>query len=321
MGQTIHIVTRFDGTGGTEHHASELYRALRFAGHSVKLWSDRPRHTEISFGATAINSFAGQYPRGGTLIMVGTHQEPGIWLNYAQPRRLIVICNLFSIAHTFGFLAFLDRPSLPDAEYVFVSSLLRDSLALPGIICPPLINLADYQQQRPKRQRQYFIGRHSRDDISKHHPDDLSIWRMLAWQGYNLRLMGANHLRNKLHEIPTLEILDVEQEQTGVFLAQLDCFFYRTAPGIPEASGRVVIEALAAGIPVVVSENGGYIDWIDNGINGFIIENQEEAFDRIIELGENRALRSKMSQNARCSAVRRCSIEQRQSYLDWITRD
>jgi glycosyltransferase involved in cell wall biosynthesis len=55
----------------------------------------------------------------------------------------------------------------------------------------------------------------------------------------------------------------------------------------PEPFGLVVIEALACGTPVLAYGNGSVPEIVDDGITGFIVSNQEEAFaaaDRLDEL-------------------------------------
>lgn len=322
MSQPIHIVTRFDGIGGTEHHAAELHRRFIAAGLAVQLWADIPTATATLFHATPINPFGGKLPRGGALLLVGTHLDLGLWLDHTRPQRLIVICNLFSLSHTFGFLAQLDRPTLPDAELVFVSGMLRDALALPGYVAPPLIDLGRFHpsvRQQKSRGAPFTVGRLSRDDPAKHHPDDASLWRLLAWENYRIRLMGASHLVDRLSDMPNVEILKAGSEDAATFLSRLDCLFYRTSAQMPEASGRVVIEALATGTPVVVSPNGGYLEWVENGTNGFIVSSQEEAFDRTVALSKSPALREEISSAARQSAEKICGESAVSAYLNWLT--
>ena len=246
MRQPIHIVTRFDGVGGTENHAAALFHRLSSSG-PVKLWADRPGGAASRFGATPINSFAGLRPERGTLILLGTHLDPGMWLDHVRPDRLIVICNLFSLERIFALLAFLDRPSLPAAELVFVSAALKAAACLPGRICPPLIDLDRFHPSRRTASPVFRLGRHSRDDPTKHHPEDASLYKMLGRQGIEVTIMGGESLRTSLAGAPGVRVLAVGERDAAEFTAGLDCFFYRPFPGRPEASGRCVIEATIPG--------------------------------------------------------------------------
>lgn len=317
MTDIIHIVSRFDGIGGTEFHAASLAAALRPSAH-VTLWADERTAAAPRYGATPINTFGGAFPRGGTLIIVGTHLQPGLWLDHARPERLIVICNLFSARRIFAFLTTLERPTLPIAELVFMSELLRKALGLPGIISPTLIDLERFKPVQNQCGRPFTIGRHSRDDTLKHHPDDTSLYAMLGWTGAEIRLMGATCIQAALHNARQVQVLPAGSEEPENFLASLDCFIYRTHPSWTEAGGRVVMEALACGLPVIAHPAGGYAEWIEQGENGYLAETQEALFVRLCELRNSPSTRERMGQNARKSALRLSGGEAKTRYLDWL---
>ncbi|MEI6122908.1 MAG: glycosyltransferase family 4 protein [Bacteroidota bacterium] len=73
---------------------------------------------------------------------------------------------------------------------------------------------------------------------------------------------------------------------------------------IEEAFGLVLLEAMAAGLPVVCLDGGGNRDIIEDGKNGFIIDQQDPDLfaDKIIELINNKELYTKMSQYAQMFA-------------------
>jgi glycosyltransferase involved in cell wall biosynthesis len=54
----------------------------------------------------------------------------------------------------------------------------------------------------------------------------------------------------------------------------------------PEPFGLVVIEAFACGTPVIAYRNGSVPEIVDDGITGFIVSSQEEAFAAAARLGE-----------------------------------
>lgn len=318
MTDPIHIVTSFDGIGGTEAHARSLADRLAHAA-PIQLWATQPSRAAAHYRALPISPFGGQMPRGGTLILVGSHIEPGIWLDYVKPRRLIVICNGLSARQTLAFLAWLDRPGLPTAELAFVSNAVRAAMALPGRLCPPLIDLDKFHPARRIAGERFRVGRHSREDAALHHPDDPSLYKMLCWNGLGLRLMGAMLLEPYLGGCPNLELLPVGTEAPATFLGQLDLFFYRTASQMQEASGWAVIEALACGLPVVAHVDGGHADWITNGENGYLFATQEEAYERVTELAGSPERCTALRQSARQTAERLCGEEAVGEYLNWAS--
>jgi glycosyltransferase involved in cell wall biosynthesis len=100
--------------------------------------------------------------------------------------------------------------------------------------------------------------------------------------------MGAPSLvtfagwRNDVHEI--MPVLDI------FVLASLN-----------EGMGRVLVEAMAAGRPIVASRTGGIVDLVKDGQNGLLVPPGDEAAlaDAIIQLLENPQLADKMGKNGK----------------------
>ena len=318
MTQAIHVVTRFDSLGGTEAHAHELAVHLTKIT-QTRLWGTQKGKANALYGATVIDPFNGRLPKGGVLIFVGTHFDLGLWLDYVKPQKVVVICNKFSMAQTFRFMCMLERPSLPKAELAYISRLVKEAVGLPGRVSPTIIDLDRFQPKKNISSRTKFtIGRHSREDITKHHPDDTSLYRLLAWQGIKVKIMGGECLYPALLNTPLVNISAAGSMPSEHFLQQLDCFFYRTASKFPEAGGRVVLEALASGLPTIAHSNGGYAEWIKHGINGFLFKTQEEAFDLLISQSKQPERHQMMSLAARDFAEKHCKKEKLSDYFNWL---
>ncbi|RZJ16034.1 MAG: glycosyltransferase family 1 protein [Haliea sp.] len=144
-------------------------------------------------------------------------------------------------------------------------------------------------QRSPATARPFTIGRLSRDDPAKHHAEDPALYRMLASRGLRVRIMGGSCLAASLAGVDGIELLPAGAESAAEFCASLDAFFYRTG-AFSEAYGRVVAEAMASGLPVVVHSRGGYAEIIEDGVSGFLIRSQEEAYDALLRLAADPAL-------------------------------
>ena len=72
-------------------------------------------------------------------------------------------------------------------------------------------------------------------------------------------------------------------------------------PSVEEGFGMVVTEALASGVPVIVSENVGAKDLITDGQEGFIvpIRNARAIKEALLCLYEDKPKREQMAKNAR----------------------
>ncbi len=102
------------------------------------------------------------------------------------------------------------------------------------------------------------IGRHSRDQYVKwpaNREEFLSIYP--GSDRYEIHVLGgAKSPQKVLGQLPenwyTLEFGEVHPKQ---FLAKLDVFVYYTHPDWVEAFGRVIFEAMAVGVPVIIPPN------------------------------------------------------------------
>lgn len=300
----FHIVDRFDVPwSGSALEALALHDLLR--SHAmVRIWSTLPPHPSYSpYPIEVIAQEAGHFPRGGTLVLVGGYYELGEWLHIASPDRIIVKYNSFTHLRFFAWLTELKAAGLPTPHLVFPSKRLRDAVAMEGMVEPSPIDLDRFRPAgEGNATRQYTVGRLSRDEIFKHHEDDLSLYKMLGFDGCNVRLMGGTCLSEYLlSDADAIELMPAGAETPEEFLHSLDCFFYRTGL-FEETFGRVVLEAMATGLPVVCHRRGGYTEWIRSGENGFLFDSQEEAYDIITMLRRNPGRSRLIGQAARKTA-------------------
>jgi glycosyltransferase involved in cell wall biosynthesis len=79
--------------------------------------------------------------------------------------------------------------------------------------------------------------------------------------------------------------------------ASADAFLF---PSTTDTFGNVILEALASGVPCVVSDQGGPKDLIQHGRNGFITRalDVEHFTEHVRQIANDRALRDEMSRNA-----------------------
>ena len=301
----LHVVGRFDNPyTGAERSLPDLAAGLR-GRRETQLWSDVPPDPVfVEQGVRAIRPFAQEYPRGGMLLIGGVHVQLGPWLEYAQPERIALRYNLPNHLRLFEAIARIRAATGIDPELIFVSRAIQLSVGLPGRVEPSLIKLDDYLKLPVERVSgaPVTVGRVSRDVIEKHDPQDVALYRMLAARGVRVRIMGGTCLGRWLQDVPGVELLPVGAEEVTRFLGSLDIFFYRTGT-FTEPYGRVVLEAMAAGLPVVVAANGGYVEQISPGVEGFPIRGQEEAIHVLQRLVQSAALRQQVGTAARARAI------------------
>lgn len=75
----------------------------------------------------------------------------------------------------------------------------------------------------------------------------------------------------------------LSHDELGTFLRKLDVFVFPTL--FYESLGLVAIEAMACGVPVIASNRGGILDYLEDGKNGFLFEpgDSRQLSDKICE--------------------------------------
>jgi len=306
----VHLVNPlWDPTGGGDLRTIDTWRLLRRHA-DVRIWTEfapSPAFAEVPI--ERIREMTLRFPRGGTFVFVGTYFRIGHWTRFTRSDRAIIIYNTDQPDRLAKNVARLERGGHA-VEIVYTSRALRHRHGGNGHVLESPIDVARFRPWRLVRPlRPFTVGRLSRDFRSKHHEDDPALWRALAGRGYRVRLMGATCLASELAGVPNVELLPAGSEDAATFLRSLDCFVYRTSARWFEAYGRVVIEAMASGLPIVAGENGGYAERLRDGDNAHVVGDTDEAVARVLGLAATPAERARLGSAARRDAVALNAVE------------
>jgi glycosyltransferase involved in cell wall biosynthesis len=128
-----------------------------------------------------------------------------------------------------------------------------------------------------------------------------------ALPGVALTIIGDGHMREELER----RFAGTNTHFTGYLykhelasaFASADVFVF---PGPNETFGQVVQEAMASGLPTVVTEQGSVKDLVREMRTGIVVSHDAAAFARAIQmLRDNRVLLAQLAQGARASAEER----------------
>ncbi len=301
-----HILAPFHLIGGGVWHAIDFATALKQSGmDEVHLWSQKPAaETLASYPITTMAPYSGIQPDGGHLWVIGPDVEIGHWYDRRRFEQVTLVYNQHAPDLFSRCMHRLTHALDHQVAIVYASSALADEIGLPGAISPPSFDIARFfghavTQGDAVRQR-FTIGRASRDVRYKHHVDDPDVYGALLKMGCEIELVGATSIADRLSGHPALKISpEIPQSALPGFLDRLDCFLYRTSPRKPEGFGLCIVEAMAAGLPVVAARHGGYVDIINSGVNGFLFDTNEEAVSIVTALKENPDLRTQIGISAK----------------------
>lgn len=162
-----------------------------------------------------------------------------------------------------------------------------------------------------------------RDRLSQGHPDDpllIYVGRLSAEKGIDrikpvlqaiprarLALVGDGPYRQELEvlfaDVSANFVGYLQGEELGAAYASADAFVF---PSLTETLGLVVLEAMAAGCPVIAARAGGIPDIVTDGENGFLFDPNDEAgaIKATERLLANQFEREKLRRSARSEAER-----------------
>jgi glycosyltransferase involved in cell wall biosynthesis len=307
----IHIVANLGRFGGSEHRALHLFCQLARQVRA-QVWSTVPPMPEFleSYPIQTIDVALGRHPRSGHLVFIGAYFEYGSWLNQCLADRITLCYNTDSPAGLIERLVELEGVATAfSLDFSFPSRQFRDAVGMDGRVEYPVVDVGRFSPvRRSSRPGPMAIGRHSRDDGLKFHPNDPALFRRLAGLGHEVRIMGGTCLAAPLERNgPEVGITLLPAAPNGVvgFLQELDCFIYRTHPHWYETGGTVILEAMAMSLPVVLfGERVGMVEVIEHGKNGFIVQTEEEALAWIAQLTLDPELRRTTGEAARATVVK-----------------
>ncbi len=318
---TIHLVTLFKVKGGSQERTLQLAAMLR-GDATVNVWSStRVADCYRDAGVRRIVPALARFPRGGTIVFVGT-SPIGAWVRASFPRRVILVHNTLNVATLQKRLRRLRGWPLPATELVFCSRQVARSTRMDGVVQLSPIDLGRFAPAPRPAGARFTVGRLSRDTPIKFGPGDAALFRALGAEGIRVRLMGATCLAGTLGGATNVELLPLGAEDPAAFLRSLDCFAYRTAEDWPEPYGRVVAEAMASGLPVVCHRAGGYAEeLVEDGRSGFVFDDDGEALERIRRLRDDPALRARVGAEARSRVERLYGAEELARVRAFYTRE
>lgn len=313
----LHLVNPlWDATGGADRRTVDLAR-LMARDAAVRLWSEYDVHADYAgLGVERIRPW--RHPRQGTIVIVGVYFRVGAWIRWTRAARVVVLYNTCQPDRLAKLLRKIGDRSV---ELIFTSEALRratlDDPLLAGFdrrlfarapVLESFVDPAAFDRSHARREGRrsdvFTVGRLSRDNPRKHHPDEPDLYAALAASGMRVRVMGGASLAERLTPHAGIDLLAAGAEPAADFLGTLDAFYYRTHPDYLEAFGRVVVEAMTCGLPVVAEARGGYARLIEHGVDGFLFERPEEALAILGRLAADPALRERIGRNARRKAKR-----------------
>lgn len=123
------------------------------------------------------------------------------------------------------------------------------------------------------------------------------------WGGSGSRPV-TRYLEDQMARNPSIHLIPAEVRTIGYARVYGESSVF-VSPSLADGFGYVVAEAMASGIPVIVTSSTGAADVVIDGVNGYIIppRDREALADRLLHLAQNPSLVSTMGTAARKTAM------------------
>jgi glycosyltransferase involved in cell wall biosynthesis len=194
---------------------------------------------------------------------------------------------------------------------IFVSRncLARHEGRLPPLrrqwILPPGIRTADFTAipRSPEGLGRCVTGRISSGNRRKF---PRALFEILDRAGCPSVVVGGQRHYGRLADPRRFAFPPVGGREPAAILRDLDIFVYRS--DMTETWCRAVTEAMAAGLPVVADRRGGIAEQIEDGVDGFLCDDDDAFVAHIRRLAADPLLRFEVGSRAREKAVREFDI-------------
>lgn len=140
----------------------------------------------------------------------------------------------------------------------------------------------------------------------KHFDNAIFAARKLKDTGIAFRwhLVGDGILREELRQkaqdadVTDCFIFEGNQPNPYPYMKHADLFVH---PSYVESFGIVVLEAMALGVPCVVTKSRGTCEFIEHGVNGILTEQSPESLtEKVLEILSDKALYQRIQENTKC---------------------
>jgi len=180
----------------------------------------------------------------------------------------------------------------------------------------------EFKKRITAEKKPFTVGYIGRIDPLKGLVDLLGAFKLLVQSNENTKLVIIGDITGKssaFYELlkSTAKTLNIDSKikftgyQDNVINSLFE-FDLLILPSLKEGFGRVLIEAMAARVPVIGTDVGGIPEIIDNGNDGFIVptNNPEYLKEIIIKIMKDGDLRKNISENGFKKVKEKFSLEQ-----------
>jgi len=270
-----------------------------------------------------IDVAAGRRPEGGAVIVTHVECETDAWLRESIDRVLVIAQP--SLPST--YLERLRRLAADGGRPVtlmFTSRAKARRFGCDAMVVPPPVDLAAFDAAPRKAARPSAtirvatVGQDGRRVVTA---DDTPLLQAIAEHAGELALLDPGPLRYQVGMSAAVHCIGRGELSVGAFLAGTDVYFHRVHPWWAEDEGRLLFGAMALGVPVLCHRSSIYAEYVDDGVDGWLYDDDATVLAAIDALRADRARLAQAGDAAQAKARR--LFEPRalaRAYIDGVTQ-
>jgi glycosyltransferase involved in cell wall biosynthesis len=323
----LHIVGPMADAAGADaawvtHRIAHLLAPLK-----PTLWHPRSAESRrLSWSRVdrnVIDVAAGRRPEGGAVIVTHVECDTDAWLRESIDRVLVIAQP--SLPST--YLERLRRLAADGGRPVtlmFTSRAKARRFGCDAIVVPPPVDLAAFDAAPRKAARPSAtirvatVGQDGRRVVTA---DDTPLLQAIAEHAGELALLDPGPLRFHVGMSAAVQCIGRGELPVGAFLAETDVYFHRVHPWWAEDEGQLLFGAMALGVPALCHRSSIYAEYVDDGVDGWLYDDDATVLAAIDALRADRARLAQAGDAAQAKARR--LFEPRalaRAYIDGVTQ-
>ncbi len=187
----------------------------------------------------------------------------------------------------------------PNLELV---NMLREGTGKPTFLMQRGVDTVWFSPEKRQRTDEIltigFVGRLSPEKNVRFLRDVAAALTRAGVDKFRISVVGEGHERGWLEQnVPQAELAGMLfGEDLARAYANFDIFAF---PSHTDTFGNVVLEALASGVPAIVTPGGGPKYLVTHGVTGYVAQNDSDFVNHVVTLAQDGEVRERMGVRAR----------------------
>jgi glycosyltransferase involved in cell wall biosynthesis len=226
-----------------------------------------------------IDVAAGRRPPGGAVILTHIEADTDAWLRESIDRVLVFV----QAASPSAYLERLRRVAADGGRPVtlmLTSQAKARRFGGDAIVVPPPIDVSEFPAMPTSRTasvsalRVAVCGQDGRRVVAA---DDAELLKTLAARAGEMALYDPGPLRYDVGTLRNVHCIARGARTLDGVLAGADVYFHRRLPWWSEGEGRAMFGAMALGVPVVCARDAVFAEYVDDGVDGWLYDDDASA--------------------------------------------